>query len=428
MPYRIAGIDVHKKMLAVVVSNVEVVGEYEFQRRRFQTGPAQLRRLAEWLVEQEVEEVVMESTAQYGQPVWATLEEYWQPQRRNQPGAGSKTGELHLAQAQSNKGAPGRKNDFRDAERSVKRLVAGELTLSFVPDAEQRLWRTLTHRRVQLMRDKSRIQSQLESLLEQAHIKLASVVSDWFGVSARRMLQAMADGETHPEVLAAMAESNLQATPEQLCDALSACRHWNPIYRELVEGIMKQLQFIEQEADLLERRAAEWMGKYQDAVERLAEIPGMGITSALQTIAEVGPEAKRFQSAGELCSWVGVIPGETVTAEQNASSHSPHGNRPMRRILCEAAHAAVKTEGSIFEVKLKKFVQHQKYHEAVWSVAHFMCELIWKILHQGVRYEERGPGVKAKAQQKRIQRQIRELKALGYEVFQRPVLAKPCPA
>jgi len=428
MSYRIAGIDVHKKMLAVVISNVEVVGEFRFQRRRFQTGPEQLRRLAEWLVEQEVEEVVMESTAQYWQPVWAMLEEHWQPQRRNRPEAGKKAGELHLAQAQSNKGAPGRKNDFRDAERLVKRLVAEELTLSFVPDAEQRLWRTITHRRVQLMRDKSRIQSQLESILEQAHIKLASVVSDLFGVSARRMLQAIADGESDPEVLAAMAESNLQATPAQLCDALSACRHWQPIYRELVEGIMKHLKLIEQQAELLERRAAELLAKYQDAVERLAEMPGMGTTSALQTIAEVGPEAKNFKTPGELCSWVGVIPGETVTAEQNASSHSPKGNRQMRRILCEAAHAAVKTEGSIFEVKLKKFVKHQKYHEAVWSVAHFMCELIWKILHQGVRYEERGPGVKAKAQKKRIQRQIRELKALGYDVIERSLPAKPCPA
>jgi transposase len=427
MSYRIAGIDVHKKMLAVAISDIEGAGEFQFQRRKFLATPEPLRRLSEWLVEQEVEEVVMESTAQYWQPVWGALEEYWQPTRRNRPGAGKQAGELHLAQAQSNKAPRGRKNDFRDAERLVKRLVAQELILSFVPDTEQRLWRTITRRRVQLLRDKVRVQNQLESVLEQAHVKLSSLVSDLLGVSARRMLKALADGESDPAVLAAMAESNLQATAAQLYDALSPCRTLQPIYRDLVKMMLEQLQLIETQVEQLEQKAALLMGADQNAVERLAEIPGMGVISALQTIAEVGPRAARFNSAGELCSWVGVIPGEQVSAEENASSHSPKGNRPMRRILSEAAHAAVKTNGSIFEVKLKVFCRRMKYQAAVWAVAHFLCELIWKVLHEGIRYEERGPGVNAKAKHKRTKRLIRELKALGYRV-EAPVQAKPCPA
>jgi len=143
MPYKIAGIDVHKKMLAVVVADVEVEGEYHFERLKVGTSPAQLRVLADWLVEREVEEVVMESTAQYWRPVWEALEQYWRPVRRRRAGASPVSGTLHLAQAQSNRGAGGRKRDFPDAERLVKRLVAQELTLSFVPDAEQRLWRTV---------------------------------------------------------------------------------------------------------------------------------------------------------------------------------------------------------------------------------------------------------------------------------------------
>src|SRR6476660_7644152 len=216
MSYKIAGIDVHKKVLAVVVSNVEVESEFQFERRMFGSNPEQLRSLAAWLLEQEAEEVVMESTAQYWKPVWGALERYWQPERQKREGASKMCGKLHLCQAQSNRGRRGRKNDFADGERMLKRLVAQELVLSFVPDAEQRLWRTVTRRKHQLTRDKVRFRNQLESLLEQAHIKLSSLVSDLLGVSARRMLKAIAEGEADPDVLAAMADRNLRATPAQL--------------------------------------------------------------------------------------------------------------------------------------------------------------------------------------------------------------------
>src|SRR3979490_2080004 len=222
MPYKIAGIDVHKKMLAVVVSDVEVDGEYQFERRMFGSNPEQLRSLAAWVLEQEVEEVVMESTAQYWKPVWEALERYWKLLRQKREGAGRMSGTLHLAQAQSNRGPRGRKRDFPDAERLVKRLVAQELRLSFVPDAEQRLWRTVTRRKYQLTRDRARLQNQVESLLEEAHIKLSSLVSDLLGASALRMLKALAEGETNPAALAALADRKLRATTKQLCDALGA--------------------------------------------------------------------------------------------------------------------------------------------------------------------------------------------------------------
>jgi hypothetical protein len=153
MAYRIAGIDVHQRMLAVVVADVAVAEELAFERRIGGTSPSQLREFAEWLVAQAVNEVVMESTAQYWRPVWEALERYWQPQRR---AVEARAGLLHLAQAQSNRGARGRKKDFPDAERLVKRLVAHELTLSFVPDGEQRLWRTVMRRKYQVT--SSRIQ------------------------------------------------------------------------------------------------------------------------------------------------------------------------------------------------------------------------------------------------------------------------------
>jgi transposase len=216
--YRIAGIDVHKRMLAVVIADVAVNGEYQFQRRKVGTSPSEMCRLADWLVAEQVEEVVMESTAQYWRPVWATLEQRWRPNRL-QEGVGARSGQLHLAQAESNRGTAGRKKDFPDAERLVKRLVAQELKLSFVPDGEQRLWRTVMRRKHQLTRNRVQFQNRLECLLEEAHIKLSSLVSDLLGKSARRMLQAIGEGATNPEAIAALADHRLRATAQQLCDA-----------------------------------------------------------------------------------------------------------------------------------------------------------------------------------------------------------------
>src|SRR5260370_2263961 len=169
------------------------------------------------------------------------MERYWKPIREKREGAGQRSGTLHLALAQSNRGRRGRKRDFPDAERLVKRLVARELTLSFVPDADQDVWRTVTRRKCELSRDHVRLQNQVESLLEEAHIKLSSFVSDLLGASARRMLKALAEGETNPAALAALADRKLRATPEQLCDALGACTELNAVYLRLLQMALEQL-------------------------------------------------------------------------------------------------------------------------------------------------------------------------------------------
>jgi len=403
-------------MLAVVVSDVEIESEYQFERRMFGSSPDQLRSLATWLLEQEVEEVVMESTAQYWKPVWEALERYWKPLRQKREGAGRRSGTLHLAQAQSNRGRRGRKRDFPDAERLVKRLVARELTLSFVPDAEQRLWRTVTRRKYQLRRDHVRLQNQVESLLEEAHIKLSSLVSDLLGASARRMLKALAEGETNPAPLAALADWKLRATPEQLCDALGACTDLKPVYRRLLKMALEQLQFLEQQMDQLDQELASLLHPHQDAVQRLAEVPGLGVDSAQQIIAEVGPTAATFPSEKCLSSWVGACPGDDESAGVNYSHRSPKGNRHMRRVLNQTANAAARTKGSIFDIVYRRSVPRLGHNQAIGAIAHRQCRLIWLILHQGVRYEERGPAVTKQSKQKRTARMIRQLRSLGYRI------------
>jgi transposase len=416
MSYRIAGIDVHKRMLAVVVADVAVEGEFQFERRIVGTSPDQLRGLAEWLVEREVEDVVMESTAQYWRPVWETLERYWTPHRRGRAEAERLAGGLHLAQAQSNRGAAGRKKDFPDAERLVKRLVAQELTLSFVPDAEQRLWRTVMRRKYQLTCNRVQFQNRLETLLEEAHIKLSSLVSDLLGASARRMLQAIADGATDSAEVAALANQRLRATPEALCDALGACTDLHPVYRRLLQLALTELRGIEEQIEALNQEMGRLLRAHQDAVQRLAAVPGLGVDSAQQIIAEVGPTAATFPSPKHLASWVGACPGDEESAGVNHSHRSPQGNRQMRRILTAAANAAVKAKGSIFELVYRRLVPRLGHYQAIGAIAHRLCRLIWKILRHRVAYEERGPAVTKERLRARTAKMIRELRALGYRV------------
>ena len=397
-------------MLAVVVADVEGEGEYVFERRRYGSNGGQLRQLAEWLNQQQVAEVVMESTAQYWQPVWGALERYW---KRD---AGSNSAGLHLAQAQSNRGRRGRKKDFPDAERLVRRLVAHELILSFVPDAEQRLWRTVSRRKYQLIRNRVQLRNRLESLLEEAHLKLSSLVTDLLGVSARRMLSGLAEGETDPVALAALADYRLRATPAQLSDALGACTELHSVYRHLVKMTLEDLNLIEQQIQQLEQEMARLLGQHQEAVQRLAEVPGLGVDSAQQIIAEVGAAAATFEAAKNLASWVGACPGHEESAEINKNRRSPKGSRHMRRILNQAANAAVRMKGCIFQIVYRRLVPRMGHNQAIGAIAHRLCRLIWLILRQGVRYEERGPSVGEKSRKIRTNKMIRQLRQLGYHV------------
>jgi transposase len=399
--YSVAGIDVHKSMLAVVLADVAREGEFQFQRRKFGTTASGLKELTAWLGEQGVREAVMESTAQYWKPVWQQLEGHC---------------ELFLAQAHSNRAPRGRKRDFADAERLLRRHVAGELILSFVPNAEQRLWRTMTRSKHQLTRDRVRIHNQLESLLEDARIKLSDWVSDLLGVSSRRMLGALAAGETDAAKLAALADRGMRATAEQLQDALSAAATLNPLHREILGLFLARLDLIESQIQILNTTVAAALHACHDAVQRLAEVPGFGIDSAQQVIAEVGPAAASFPSPEQLSSWVGTCPGREESAEISKNNRSPKGNRMMRRVLSQAANAAVKSKGSVFQNLYRKLAPRLGHNKAIWAVAHRLCRLTWKILHQGVNYIEYGIRLNPQAVRKRAAKLVRELRALGYQI------------
>jgi transposase len=415
MSYKVAGIDIHKKVLMVVVATAadqvtDAAGEaIEFEIRRFGAGANERKHIASWLRERNVTEVVMESTAQYWKPVWLDLEPHF--------------GKLHLAQAHSNRAPKGRKNDFGDAKRLARRLLAGELILSFVPDAEQRSWRTITRGKHQLVRERVRLHSQLESLLEESRIKLSSVISDLLGVSGRRILEAMAKGETDPGRLAELGEASLECSKQELADALNGVLE--PIHRQLLKLFLKRLELLDEQIGELDQLAATALNRHQEAVIRIADVPGFGVDSAQQLIAEMGVDAGTFPSAGQFTSWAGVCPGSNQSAEQNHSSRSAKGNRFVRRILTQAAQAAVKTKGSYFQSLFRRLLPRLHYNGAIWAVAHRLGRLVWKILHDGICYLEKGEETNPKAKKRRAQKLTQALRRLGYNVSLAPIQPLP---
>jgi len=407
MSYTVAGIDVHKKLLVVVVADVSQP-ELSFECRRFGTVASELYNLGLWLCERGVAEAVMESTAQYWKPVWLELE----PRLR-----------LNLAQAQSNRAPKGRKSDFGDAKRLLRRFLAGELALSFVPDAEQRGWRTLTRARLQLVCERVQLQGQIESLLEDGRIKLSSVISDLLGVSGRRILRALADGQTDPQQLAQLGDERLRCGRAVLADALTGST--SAIHRKLLGQHLDRVQLIDRQIEELSRLSAEQMQPYQEAIVRLIELPGVGVEAAHQIIAEIGPRAAAFPSGRQLASWIGVCPGSNESAAQNHSGHCAKGNRFMRRLLCQAAQAGVKKKGSHLQGLFRRLIVRLGYVKALWAIAHRLCRIIWNVLHEGARFIEHGEAVNPKAVRRAIQHHLTALRRLGYIIPQEAPLPHP---
>jgi transposase len=168
--------------------------------------------------------------------------------------------------------------------------------------------------------------------------------------------------------------------------------------------------------DQLDQQMAQLLAQHHAAVQRLAEVPGLGVDSAQQIIAEVGASAATFPSPKHLASWMGACPGTEESAGVNYSHRCPKGNRQMRRVLNQAANAAVKAKGTIFAIVYRRLVPRLGHAQAIGAITHRLCRLIWKILHQSIRYEERGPAVSEEAKKVRARKMIRELRSLGYHV------------
>ncbi len=393
---KLASIDVHKKMLAVVVRD----GRDGFEWQRFGAMASDLTALETWLNQRKVTDIVMESTAEYWKPIWNRLET---------------TFHLHLAQAQSNAAPRGRKHDFGDAERLSRRFMSGDLRLSYVPDVAQRAWRTLVRAREQRVEQVTRLNHEIECLLETVSVKLSSVVSDIFGASGRRILAAIVGGETDPMRLAALGDRRLRATPEQLTEALKG--NWRPEQLLILELQLEQSELHERHIASMSKKLTELLMPFQDAVQRLTAIPGIGPGGAERIVVTLGPSASTFPSGRALACWLGVCPGVEQSGGTQRSAPPPRGNQQLRGVLWQMAWAAVHTKGSYFQSRFQSLVPKHGAKKAISIIVHLLARVIWKILHEKDTYREKGSrSLNEKALLRRASRLARELRRAGYQM------------
>jgi transposase len=405
----IAGMDVHKKMLAVVIRR-QGGEQVEYEKRKFGTHRAVIQDLAAWLQARGVSEVVMESTAQYWRPVWNGLEPHFR---------------LHLTHPLKTRAPRGRKWDFRDAQRLADRWSSGDLEESFIPGCEQRAWRQLTRARVQLKKELNVIYSHVEGLLEHGGIKLSAVVSDLFGVSGWAMLERIAQGVTDVEVLTGEARGALRKKVTQLKEALAG--ELEPVYRLLLRQQKDQVRLFRRQVEEINQALAEAMQEHLAALHRLTKIPGVDLYAAQELLAEIGPKAAAFASAEQFASWVGVCPGSQQSAGVNYSHRSAKGNRYLRRLLCQIAWAAIHTKDTFFASLFARLKPKVEGKGAAWAVAHRIAKIIWLVLHQEVEYQEKGSAPpNERTLVRKFKRMLKEFGSLGLDV--RALLDQQLPA
>jgi transposase len=411
---RCAGLDVHKNTVMACVRTPGPEGGRSSRVRRFRTFTAGLRELRDWLLAEQVTQVAMEATGVYWKPVWHVLDDT--------PGL-----ELLLVNAHAVKNMPGRKTDVGDAAWLAQLCECGLLRASFVPPPEQARLRDLTRYRKKLIEERTRETQRVQKLLEDAGIKLDSVVSDILGVSARRMLAALIAGVRDLDALAALAHTSMQAKIPQLRRALEG--RFNA-HHALMLGM--HLQHVDQLSTAIDRLdeeidavLEEVIRPFPTALRHLMTIPGVGRRTAEVFLAEAGPDMRRFPTAGHLASWAGMCPGNHESGGKRRSGRARKGNQALRAGLCEAAWSASRGKSGYLGAQYRHLLRtfgSKGQTRAVFAVGHTILVIAWHLLARDCDYQDLGAehftrGQDPEARQRWL---IRQLEALGNTVTVAP--------
>jgi transposase len=398
-----AGIDVHKSSVTVCWIGSGSEGEIT----EYGTTTGELRALGAWLKSKAVTHVVMESTGVYWKPVWQILEE----------------GKFHLllANARQVRNMPGRKTDQADAIWLATLLRKGLIEGSFIPPVEVRALRDLCRSRASLMHDRTRVVQRIEKTLEVANIKLDTVVSDLMGASSQRMLRSMAQGETDPIQLAALAVGRLRPKIAQLVPALEG--HFLPHQRFLLQELLAQYDEISERIGRFERRIDEYACPFEEAVERLSKIPGLERRSAIGILSEIGSDMARFPSAAQLARWAAISPGNQQSAGKRLNTRIGAGNPWLRAILVQCAWAATRNKDSYLTAQFRRLL-HRGRTRAIVAVAHSILKIIWHLLTRKVDYQDLGADYFQRQNLDAHKRAyVKKLEKLGYIVTLSPLAA-----
>jgi transposase len=404
---RCCGLDVHQKTVVASVRILGPTGEVTRETRTFGTKTRELEALAAWLRSSHVAHIAMEATGVLWKPVWHILEPEWQ---------------LLLVNPQHLKRVPGRKTDVQDAEWIAQLLQCGLLRGSYVPPAEIRELRDLTRTRTTLEDETTAVVNRIHKVLEDANIKLATVATDIMGVSGRAMLRAIIAGERDPERLADLARRRLRLKRGALIEALHG--RVTAHHRFLLERLLRQVEFLEEEIRQFDRRIAELSAPFAEALARLDAIPGINQRIAENVIAEVGHSMAPFPSAPHLVSWAGICPGKRETAGKSRSARIRKGNRWLSRTLVQAAWAARRKKNCYLAAQFQRIARRRGEQRAAVAVAHSILAAIYFILRDGVAYRDLGPEhFHRLTPEKRARDLVRQLEKLGHKVTLEPLAA-----
>ena len=401
---RVAGLDVHRKTIAVCVRVPDAAGGRAQHIRTFGTTAVELLTLRDWLEAHRVSDGALESTGVYWKPVYYVLEE---------------SAECLLVNPQHVQKVPGRKTDVQDCVWLAELLEHGLLRGSFVPPPPQRDLRDLTRYRKVCIQERTREANRLHKVLEDAGIKLATVATDILGASGRAMLQALLSGTTDPEVLADLARGTLRKKLPALRQALAG--RFRPHHGFLVSQHLGHLDYLDEAIDALSARIEEAVAPFAATLTRLDSLPGVGRRTAEVLLAEVGLDMRRFPSAAHLASWAGLCPGQNESAGKHRSGRTRPGNRWLRMSLIEAASMAARTRNTAFAARYHRIARHRGHKKAVVAVAHALLVTVYHLLDRDVDYREPGADYFDRRHAERAkQRAVRALERQGFRVTLEP--------
>jgi transposase len=397
---RCCGLDVHKQTVVACVI-VPSSGRQPYREvRTFGTMTADLLELADWLNDYHVTHVVMESTGVYWKPIWNLLEGHV---------------ELLLVNAHHVKQVPGRKTDVKDCEWLADLLRHGLLRASFVPPRPQRELRELTRYRTSLIRERAAEVNRVQKTLEGANIKLGSVASNVVGVSGRQILTALLGDTADPATLADLARGKLRAKLPQLQRALVG--QFGSHQRFLLAQQLAHLDALDELIDQLNAEVEQRLRPFEDALNRLDSIPGVGRRVAETLIAEIGVDMTRFPTAGHLASWAGMCPGNNESAGKRKSGKTRKGNTWLRTTLVEAAHASSRTRNTYLGALYHRLITRRGKKKAVVAVGHTILIIAYHLLADSTDYQDLGPHYFDERDEQHVTRRlVHRLEALGYSV------------
>ncbi len=399
---RCSGLDVHKRFVVACLSLIQN-GERHKEIRQFSTMTSDIQALKEWLKAAGCSHIAMESTGVYWKPIFHVLEGEF---------------EICLVNAQHMKAVPGRKTDVKDAEWIADLLQHGLLKASFIPSSEQQAVRDLTRTRTRLIQERNRLVNRIQKVLEDANIKLASVVSDIMGMTGHAILTALVAGQEDAECLAHLAQGKLIKKQDQLKAALQGklISH----HRVLLGELLQLIATLDRSIAHLDREIAERLRQHDGLIDRIDEVTGLSRRSIEVLLGELGWDMSRFPDAAHAASWVGICPGNHETGGKRLSGRIRQGNRWAKTVLIQAAHAAAQTQTYLGE-QYRRIRTRRGAKRAAVAVGHSILVIFYQMVKTGESYHEKGSDYFITAHKQKIQqRLVRQLERLGNTVILQP--------